>query len=283
VPGSSWLPPEAPMVDSGGGPLSGAPVMPGALATGAPAAQPPAAPAPDAPTAVNPVIGAAPPAPPAFPDVPTAVTPDLPPTVAAPASAPAPSVGAPVFLSPTNQAHVDTNQPFRWNAVPGATEYCVTVGIAKGADDLVNSGPLPPNQTTFQVPSLPAGRQLWARIYSSVNGHWSHSDVSFTAAPNQAEFQWPANGQSQVALDRPFTWSRVPWATNYWLTVGTAPGGSDLLNTGALPPGQGSYGPIPPMPSGVTLYARLLTNDGSNWTYVDVIFMAAPSPTPDAS
>ncbi len=32
---------------------------------------------------------------------------------------------------------------------------------------------------------------------------------------------------------------------------------------------------IPPMPAGVTLYARLLTNDGSNWTYVDVIFTAA--------
>jgi hypothetical protein len=158
--------------------------------------------------------------------------------------------------------------------VPGASEYCLTVGTAKGSDDLVNSGPLGPEETSFPVPTLPTGQPLWARIYSAVDGRWSHGEVTFTAASDQAEFIWPVNGATGVGSERPFAWSRVPWATNYWVTVGRAEGGSDLLNTGPLPAGQSSFANLPPLPAGITLYARLLTNDGSNWTYVEVTFTA---------
>jgi hypothetical protein len=181
----------------------------------------------------------------------------------------------PAFVTPRDQAHVDTAQPFTWVAVGGASEYCLTVGSAKGADDLVNSGPLPAGQTSYQVPSLPAGQSLWARVYCSVDGHWSHADVTFTAAPNQAALTFPGDGQTGVGSERPFSWSKVPWAINYWLTVGTAEGGSDLLNTGPLPASQSDFSALPPFPSGATLYARLLTNDGSNWTYADAVFTTA--------
>jgi hypothetical protein len=67
----------------------------------------------------------------------------------------------------------------------------------------------------------------------------------------------------------------VPWATNYWLTVGTTEGGSDVINTGPLPASQSNFSAIPPLPPGVPLYARLLTHDGADWTYVDAIFTAA--------
>jgi hypothetical protein len=148
------------------------------------------------------------------------------------------------------------------------------VGLALGSDDVANSGPLPSHQTTFQVPSLPAGRQLFARIYSAVDGHWSHSDVRFTAAAaNEATLTFPANGQAGVEAGRPFVWSRVAWATNYWLIIGTAEGGSDVLNTGPLPAGQTSYS-VPSLPPAVPLHARLLTSDGTNWTYADVTFTA---------
>jgi K(+)-stimulated pyrophosphate-energized sodium pump len=214
---------------------------------------------------------------PAAPEVspPPAVMPAATAPAPAPAPTPAPTPApAPAFITPTDQAHVDTNQPFAWVAVPGASEYCLTIGSAQGADDLVNSGPLGSQQTSFPVPSLPAGRSLWARIYTSVDGRWSHADVSFSAAPNEAAFIWPGNGQNDVGSDRPFTWSRVPWATNYWLTVGSTPGGSDVLNTGPLPAGQSSFAAIPPLPPGVPLHARLLTHDGANWTFVDVTFSA---------
>ncbi|MDQ6617386.1 MAG: hypothetical protein M3083_22225, partial [Actinomycetota bacterium] len=187
----------------------------------------------------------------------------------------------PAFISPANDAQVDTNQPFSWTAVPGASEYCLTVGTTHGADDLVNSGPLAPHQTTYQAPALPTGQPLWARIYSLVDGRWSHADVSFAAATaadadRQAALTWPGDGQSDVGTDRPFTWSQVPWATNYWLTIGTAEGDFDLLNTGTLPASQSSWSALPPLPPGIVLYARLLTHDGEAWTAVDTSFTAAP-------
>ncbi len=152
------------------------------------------------------------------------------------------------------------------------------MGTARGSDDLVNTGPLAPNQTSYHVPTLPGGRPLYARIYSAVDGHWSHADISFRAPTAQPAFTWPTHGQTNVGTDRPFTWSTVAWATNYWVTIGTSEGGAELLSTGTLPAGQSSYANLPPLPAGVPLYARLLTHDGANWTHIDVIFTAAPSP-----
>ena len=68
--------------------------------------------------------------------------------------------------------------------MPGAAHYLLSVGTAKGGYDLVNSGALPSTQTTYAVGALPAGRTLWARVYSYAGGSWDNvTDVSFTAAP----------------------------------------------------------------------------------------------------
>jgi hypothetical protein len=181
------------------------------------------------------------------------------------------------LLAPADQAEFDTSEPFRWDPVAGAEEYCLTVGTTAGSDDVVNSGPLAPNQTGFQVAALPIVGVLHARLYCRVAGSWSHTDVAFTAVTAQAVLTWPADGAAGVDPNRPFSWTRVPWATNYWLTVGTTEGGSDLLNTGPLPAGQTSFAALPPLPPGVPLYARLLTSDGANWTYTQVTFTAAGS------
>ncbi|MDQ1357724.1 MAG: hypothetical protein QOG44_2097 [Acidimicrobiaceae bacterium] len=88
------------------------------------------------------------------------------------------------FTRPTAGAtNVDTTQPFTWSPVTSAGYYGITVGTTAGGYDLVNTGPLPASQTSLAVPALPAGRTLWARVYSYIAGSWAHySDVSFTAA-----------------------------------------------------------------------------------------------------
>jgi hypothetical protein len=89
------------------------------------------------------------------------------------------------FTRPTLGAtNVDTTRPFTWAPVSSAGYYAVTVGTTMGANDLVNSGLLQPNQTSFAVPALPSGKTLWARVYSYIANSWTHyNDVSFTAAP----------------------------------------------------------------------------------------------------
>jgi uncharacterized protein YkwD len=89
------------------------------------------------------------------------------------------------FTNPTAGAtNVNTAQPFTWAPVASAVYYGVTVGTTQGGADLVSTGPLPASQTSYSVPALPAGRTLWARIYSYIDGSWLHyRDISFTAAP----------------------------------------------------------------------------------------------------
>jgi hypothetical protein len=87
------------------------------------------------------------------------------------------------FTQPTNGAtNMDTTKPLTWAPGPSAVYYVATVGSTQGGYDLVNSGLLTSAQTSYPVPALPAGRTLWARIYSYIGGTWRISDVAFTAA-----------------------------------------------------------------------------------------------------
>jgi K(+)-stimulated pyrophosphate-energized sodium pump len=240
-----------------------APSLTSAQPVGARTPAPAAAPTPAPVTGSRGAPGSAVPAAPGRPGVTAATEPG---TVTGPRR--------PSFLAPLDRSGFDPRQPFQWAAIPGADEYCLTVGTAKGSDDLLNTGPLTPDQTSYTVASLPAGQPLWARIYSAVNGQWRHSDVQFTVGSGRAGFVWPVNGQAEVGADRPFTWLAVPGATNYWLTIGTSEGGSDLLNSGPLPADQTDFATLPALPSGAALSARLLIHDGEKWTHVDVSFTA---------
>jgi len=87
-----------------------------------------------------------------------------------------------VLTYPTNGAtNVDTTQPFTWTPVAAANWYLLTVGNTKGGIDYLNSGLISPTQSSFQVPGLPAGKTLQARLYSFIAGTWNHyNDITFT-------------------------------------------------------------------------------------------------------
>ena len=90
-----------------------------------------------------------------------------------------------MFTQPTNGAtNISTTQPLTWSGVAAATYYGISVGTTQGGYDVVNTGPLPSTQTSYQPsPALPAGQKLWARVYSYIGGSWNNfTDVSFTTA-----------------------------------------------------------------------------------------------------
>jgi hypothetical protein len=63
---------------------------------------------------------------------------------------------------------------------------------------------------------------------------------------------------------------------NYSLSVGMSQGANDLVQSADLPAGQTAYS-VPALPTGVTLWARILTlGSDSVWRQVDVSFTAAP-------
>ncbi len=70
-----------------------------------------------------------------------------------------------------------------WNPAAGAQGYQLTIGTKPGVADLVNSGILAPNVTTYREPALPTGETLYAKIVAKINGSWTdYEAISFTAA-----------------------------------------------------------------------------------------------------
>jgi hypothetical protein len=181
------------------------------------------------------------------------------------------------FSYPSNGATaVDTATPFSWYAVPGVTEYYLYVGTSQGSSNLVSSGAV--TATSYQVPPLPTGETLWARIWTDTNGTWTYQDISFQAGPqSHATFTYPANGSSTVNTTNNFTWATAPAAQAYYLYIGTSQGASNLVNSGALSASTTSYG-VPALPTGETLWARIWTEVNGSWSYdQDISFQVSIS------
>jgi DNA-binding beta-propeller fold protein YncE len=88
------------------------------------------------------------------------------------------------FVFPTEgQVGVDTSHPFVWSAAPGAGGYDVVIGTRPQGSDLFHSGVLPPGQTSVTVPSLPAGRTLYATVLTEIGGRFStYQGISFSVS-----------------------------------------------------------------------------------------------------
>lgn len=183
-----------------------------------------------------------------------------------------------IFTSPWDgQPNVDTTKPLTWKTLPAAQAYYLVVGSAPYGKNLVNSGVLPASASSFPMPDLPAGTELYATLLTEVHGAWTGYQASvFTAAVGHATFTNPVAGQVDVDTTKPFTWTALPAAQAYILVAGTTVYGTDLLISGILPASQSSY-PMPALPAGRPIYATLLTEVNGAWTrFQAVTFTAGP-------
>jgi hypothetical protein len=178
------------------------------------------------------------------------------------------------FTNPLAGAqNVDTSKPFTWTTVTGSQAYYLYVGTTQGGKDLVDTGEI--GSTSYQVPILPSGQTLWARIWTKLNNRWSYNDVSFTAAAGSARLTYPADGAQDVDPTQPFTWTSVPSAQAYYLYVGTTKGAKNVVDTGET---KATSYQASSLPTGQTLYARIWTKVNGRWSSRDSTFTAGPSP-----
>ncbi len=178
------------------------------------------------------------------------------------------------------QTNVSTITPFRWADLAAGQGYQLWIGTSEGGGELLQSGLLSATTSSYQVPALPTGKVLYARLFSEVAGWWHNwRDIAFTVTtnPSGVAFTYPTLGQQSVNTLTPFSWGAVAGAQAYQVTIGSKPGAADLANSGVLASNVRSYRE-PALPTGTTLYARIAAEVGGSWTGQGISFSAGPNP-----
>lgn len=122
-----------------------------------------------------------------------------------------------------------------WNYAPTATEYDVIVGTAPGLGDIsittVNTlgfnppGEFPPD-TIIYVQIIPRNENGTASSCTE----FSFRTGAVAPLPGCTSLVQPLNGETNIPLTPLIEWVAVPGATGYRVTIGTTPGGSDVLD-----------------------------------------------------
>jgi hypothetical protein len=126
------------------------------------------------------------------------------------------------------------------------------------------------------VSGLPTnGQTLYVRLHTYI-GTWQFNDYTLTAATQvvgtKAQLTSPANGSTLASSTATFQWTAGSGATQYWLHIGSAPGGADLVSRDL---GTTLSTVVSGLPTnGQTLYVRLHTYIGA-WQFNDYTLTAA--------
>ena len=105
------------------------------------------------------------------------------------------------FTNPTQgQTQVSSPTTFSWSTSPAATGYQLWVGTSRGDGSLLKTAALSASTSTYQVPELPTGVTLWARLYTQVAGNWDNwQDIPFTVTTSQDALTYPTEiGRAHV-------------------------------------------------------------------------------------
>jgi hypothetical protein len=138
--------------------------------------------------------------------------------------------------------------------------------------------------TSFLFGELPAGRVLYATVWTKAGGVWEARQSSFTTQLAPAVLAAPAAGAEGVAAPQDeLHWTSAPYAQAYRLCVGTAPGARDVIDTGETPSTSYLARNLPALRRlSASLYTRIsgkwYATNGTFTTGPQLAVLSAPSP-----
>ncbi len=151
--------------------------------------------------------------------------------------------GCTQVITPADGAIDVVIDPFiLWTYAPRATGYLINLGTTPGDTDVLN-GQDAGNTLNFNIPFdlEPATTYYVSIIPYNENGQTlGCNETSFTTediateAPPCTTIINPEDGATEVALTPLISWNPAPGATGYRITVGTTPGGTDILDNADL-------------------------------------------------
>jgi len=165
---------------------------------------------------------------------------------------------------------------FVWNAGTGVTEYWVDLGTSSGGTQIFTG--TQGTNLSVTVPGVPLnGGLVFVRLWSRISGTWKFKDYTYTAASSvgslKAAIANPPPGSTLTSSTVTFLWNSSAGVSEYWLEIGTNPGGYQLYSRSHGTDLSGTVSGLPV--NGSTLYVRLWSKISAVWQFNDYIFIAA--------
>ncbi len=135
---------------------------------------------------------------------------------------------------------VPTDTEISWNATEGAEGYRLTISTSPGLGDILDEDV--GNVTTFNlVNDLPENTEIFVFIqpYNSAGNAEFCEEESFITAMAQVNLppcttlSFPENGSNNIPINTEISWRAIGDINGYILTIGTTPGGMDILEIDA--------------------------------------------------
>ncbi|CAM4112577.1 BspA family leucine-rich repeat surface protein [Zobellia roscoffensis] len=166
------------------------------------------------------------------------------------------------LMSPLNNAtEVSVLTDISWNPSFDADGYRISVGTSLNGTDIVNNEDVASLTNYTFAEDLPSESLIYVSIvpYNSSGdaiGCTSESFETEIIVPACSQLSSPFNGENEVPLESSISWEEVEKTDGYRLSLGTSPGGTDIVNN--LDMGTNTnYTPIEEYPFDTQIYVTI--------------------------
>lgn len=163
---------------------------------------------------------------------------------------------------------IPVNATITWPAVTGINGYLISLGMTPGGTDILESTPIGVTNSYTAPLGLPENTQIYVSIslvlfdgppIACTVETFTTMDV--TTPPPCTFLIAPDNNASNVTIVTDITWEYAPTATGYRLSIGTNPGGVDILNNFDVG-NELNYDPPEDLPQSAQIYIQIIpTNE----------------------
>ncbi len=168
------------------------------------------------------------------------------------------------FTFPNNGAdNIEVNTTLTWTDVLGYNGYILSIGTTPQGTDILDRKPIGTNPFYTPPLGLPDNTTLYATLsLVPYDGPPISCDelvfttVKITTPPTCSILITPDNNAGSVTIITDIEWEYVPTATGYYLSIGTTPNGSEIVNNLDIK-NELSYDPPEDLPQNSNIYVKI--------------------------
>jgi gliding motility-associated-like protein len=143
-----------------------------------------------------------------------------------------------IISSPSSgSTNIAINSDVTWTSIANATGYFISIGTTSGGTDVLNNFDNGNLLTYNPASDFTQNTTYFVTItpYNATGNASGCIETQFTTQtiatiPSCVNNIFPANSATDIAIKTNITWTTVPNATGYFISIGTTSGGTDFVN-----------------------------------------------------